>query len=155
SGGERSRLALAKLLLEPRNLLFLDEPTNHLDIFAAEILEEALVGFEGAVVLVSHDRRFLENVTGRVVAFTPTGVETFAAGFSDYEATIAKGKSDRERERADAKRTLAKAAEDKREAGRAEKTRLEAKALAPSPSVAAGVRHRSRQLMARALEKKR
>jgi ATP-binding cassette, subfamily F, member 3 len=86
SGGERSRLALAKLLLEPRNLLFLDEPTNHLDIFAAEILEEAIAGFDGTVILVSHDRRFLEHVTTRVVAFTPSGVETFAAGFSDYEA---------------------------------------------------------------------
>jgi ATP-binding cassette, subfamily F, member 3 len=88
SGGERSRLALAKLLLEPRNLLFLDEPTNHLDIFAAEILEEAISGFEGTVVLVSHDRRFLENVTTRVVAFTERGVEVFGAGFSDYEATL-------------------------------------------------------------------
>src|SRR6202012_4535366 len=68
SGGERSRLALARLFLQPQNLLFPDEPTNHLDIPAAEILEEALVGFEGTVVLVSHDRRFLENVTTRIVA---------------------------------------------------------------------------------------
>jgi ATP-binding cassette, subfamily F, member 3 len=96
SGGEQSRLALAKLLLEPRNLLFLDEPTNHLDIFAAEILEEALVDFDGTVVLVSHDRRFLENVTTRVVAFTEHGIEIFGAGFSDYEATI--GRRERQSE---------------------------------------------------------
>ncbi len=95
SGGERSRLALGKLLLEPRNLLFLDEPTNHLDIFAAEILEEAIAGFEGTVVLVSHDRRFLENVTTRVVAFTPGGVQVFQAGFSDYEVALARAKAER------------------------------------------------------------
>ena len=89
SGGERSRLALAKLLLEPKNLLFLDEPTNHLDIPAAEILEEALVGFEGTVLLVSHDRRFLENVTTRIVAVRDGEVETFLAGFRDYEKTRA------------------------------------------------------------------
>lgn len=88
SGGERTRLALAKLLLEPRNVLFLDEPTNHLDIFAAEILEEALIAFEGTVVFVSHDRRFLENVTTRVLAFTPTGVEIFSGGFRDYARSV-------------------------------------------------------------------
>jgi ATP-binding cassette subfamily F protein 3 len=87
SGGERSRLALAKLLLEPKNLLFLDEPTNHLDIPAAEILEEALVGFEGTVLLVSHDRRFLENVTTRIVSVRDGKVEIFPAGFRDYEAS--------------------------------------------------------------------
>jgi ATP-binding cassette subfamily F protein 3 len=85
SGGERSRLALAKLLLEPRNLLFLDEPTNHLDIAASEILEEALVAFEGTVVLVSHDRRFLENVTTRVVSVRDGRADVYPGGFRDYE----------------------------------------------------------------------
>ncbi len=85
SGGERSRLALARLLLEPRNLLFLDEPTNHLDIPAGEILEEALTGFEGTVLLVSHDRRFLENVTTRVVSVRDGKADTYPGGFRDYE----------------------------------------------------------------------
>ncbi len=86
SGGERSRLALAKLLLEPRNLLFLDEPTNHLDIPAAEILEEAIVGFEGTVILVSHDRRFLESTTTRIVSVRDGVVDIYPGGFRDYAA---------------------------------------------------------------------
>jgi ATP-binding cassette subfamily F protein 3 len=91
SGGESTRLALAKLLLEPRNLLFLDEPTNHLDIPAAEILEEALVGFEGTVVLISHDRRFLETVTTRTASFGPHGIDLYDGGFKDYaEAKLRK-----------------------------------------------------------------
>jgi ATP-binding cassette subfamily F protein 3 len=90
SGGERSRLALAKLLLEPRNLLFLDEPTNHLDIPAAEILEEALAGFEGTAIFVSHDRRFLEGVTTRVLHLRDGQVEIFPGGFRDYEAVLAR-----------------------------------------------------------------
>jgi len=91
SGGERSRLALAKLLLEPRNLLFLDEPTNHLDIPAAEILEEALASFEGTVVLVSHDRRFLENVTTRIVSVRGGRADVYPGGFRDYERFGANG----------------------------------------------------------------
>ncbi|WP_437575038.1 ABC-F family ATP-binding cassette domain-containing protein [Sorangium sp. So ce887] len=90
SGGERSRLALAKLLLEPRNLLFLDEPTNHLDIPAAEILEEALTGFEGTVLLVSHDRRFLEQVTTRTVAVREGRVDIYPGGFRDYRDNLEK-----------------------------------------------------------------
>lgn len=85
SGGERSRLAIAKLLLEPKNLLFLDEPTNHLDIPAAEILEEALVGFEGSVIVASHDRRFLENVATRVVSVRSGRAEVYPGTFRDYE----------------------------------------------------------------------
>ena len=84
SGGERSRLCLAKLLLEPHNLLFLDEPTNHLDIPAAEILEEALVGFEGTVLLVSHDRRFLENTTTRTLAIRGGACDIYPGGFRDF-----------------------------------------------------------------------
>ena len=84
SGGERSRLALAKLLLEPRNLLFLDEPTNHLDIPASEILEEALAAFDGTVLVVSHDRRFLENVTTRIVHIRDGVADVFQGGFRDF-----------------------------------------------------------------------
>jgi ATP-binding cassette subfamily F protein 3 len=84
SGGERSRLCLAKMLLEPHNLLFLDEPTNHLDIPAAEILEEALVGFEGTVILVSHDRRFLENVTTRTISIRDGTCDVYPGGFRDF-----------------------------------------------------------------------
>jgi ATP-binding cassette, subfamily F, member 3 len=97
SGGERSRLALAKLLLEPRNLLFLDEPTNHLDIPAAEILEEALTTFEGTVILVSHDRRFLENVTTRVLSLRAGKADVYPGGFGDYESVLEKGKVSPER----------------------------------------------------------
>ena len=90
SGGERSRLALAKLLLEPRNLLFLDEPTNHLDIPAAEILEEALASFEGSVLLVSHDRRFLDAVTTRICAFSGGKIELFPGGYRDFQASLSR-----------------------------------------------------------------
>ena len=99
SGGERSRLALAKLLLEPRNLLFLDEPTNHLDIPAAEILEEALVGFDGTVLLVSHDRRFLETVTTRIVSVRDGNVELYPGGFSDFAAAHAPPKAEPRKDR--------------------------------------------------------
>jgi ATP-binding cassette subfamily F protein 3 len=96
SGGERSRLALAKLLLEPKNLLFLDEPTNHLDIPAAEILEEALMGFEGTVLLVSHDRRFLENVTTRIIHVREGVASIYPGGFRDYASSVASAKSAKE-----------------------------------------------------------
>jgi ATP-binding cassette subfamily F protein 3 len=86
SGGERTRLALARLLLEPRNLLFLDEPTNHLDIPAAEILEDALLSFEGTTIFVSHDRRFLENVSTRVVVFRDGRVDIYPGGYREMTA---------------------------------------------------------------------
>jgi ATP-binding cassette subfamily F protein 3 len=84
SGGERGRLALCKLLLEPYNLLILDEPTNHLDIQSKEILKQALKTFDGSIVLVSHDRDFLEGLTDKVLEFKDGIVKTFLGDLKDY-----------------------------------------------------------------------
>lgn len=74
SGGERARLALAKLLLEPVNLLVLDEPTNHLDMQSKDVLKQALMKYDGAMVIVSHDRSFLKGLTDKVYEFKDKGV---------------------------------------------------------------------------------
>jgi ATP-binding cassette subfamily F protein 3 len=69
SGGEKTRLAMVKLLLEPVNLLILDEPTNHLDLKTKDILKDALRAFEGTIILISHDRDFLEGLATKVFEF--------------------------------------------------------------------------------------
>jgi len=75
SGGERNRLALAKLLLQPLNVLIMDEPTNHLDIASKNVLKEALIEFEGTLILVSHDRDFLQGLTSTVYGFKDHVIE--------------------------------------------------------------------------------
>jgi ATP-binding cassette subfamily F protein 3 len=75
SGGEKSRLALCRLILEPRNFLVLDEPTNHLDLISKEILKNAVKNFEGTVLVVSHDRDFLSGLTTKLFEFTPEGIK--------------------------------------------------------------------------------
>lgn len=75
SGGEKSRLALCRMILEPRNFLVMDEPTNHLDMLSKEILQNALKNYEGTVVVVSHDRDFLRGLTNKIFEFTKDGIK--------------------------------------------------------------------------------
>jgi ATP-binding cassette subfamily F protein 3 len=86
SGGERSRLQLALLVLSGANFLLLDEPTNNLDIASAEVLERALAEFTGTVLVISHDRYFLDRVVDRLLVTSQQGVISFAGGYTDYLA---------------------------------------------------------------------
>ncbi len=80
SGGERSRLAMARMMLEPRNLLVLDEPTNHMDMRSKDILKEAIMKYDGTVVVVSHDREFLDGMVDKIYEFRDGGVQEYLGG---------------------------------------------------------------------------
>ena len=84
SGGERNRLALAKLLLQPFNVLVMDEPTNHLDIKSKSVLKQALVKFDGTLILVSHDRDFLQNLTNKVYEFKSQKIKEYLGDIDYY-----------------------------------------------------------------------
>ena len=83
SGGEKARVALAKLMLYRANVLILDEPTNHLDLFSKEVLESALLEFEGTLFFISHDRYFLNKMAERIVELTPDGAQHFLGNYDD------------------------------------------------------------------------
>jgi ATP-binding cassette subfamily F protein uup len=85
SGGEKNRLLLARLFTKPANLLVMDEPTNDLDLETLELLEEKLVNYDGTLLLVSHDRAFLDNVVTGVFVLDGTGnIEEYVGGYSDW-----------------------------------------------------------------------
>ncbi|MFM7736966.1 MAG: ABC-F family ATP-binding cassette domain-containing protein [Alphaproteobacteria bacterium] len=84
SGGEKARLVLARMLYDPPNFLVLDEPTNHLDLDTKEMLVEALAGYEGTMLFVSHDRRFLASLSNRVLELGPDGAHAYGGGYREY-----------------------------------------------------------------------
>jgi len=87
SGGEKARLALAKLLYDAPNLLVLDEPTNHLDIATKRALVTALAGYEGTLVFVSHDRQFLRALANRVLELSGAGPRIYGGSYDEYVAS--------------------------------------------------------------------
>ncbi|WP_314590586.1 ABC-F family ATP-binding cassette domain-containing protein [Paenibacillus terrigena] len=84
SGGEKARVSLAKLMLLKANMLILDEPTNHLDLFSKEVLESALMDYEGTLLFISHDRYFLNKMAERIAELGPTGTQHFLGNYDDY-----------------------------------------------------------------------
>ncbi len=84
SGGEKARLVMAAMLFDPPNFLVLDEPTNHLDLDTKEMLIKALSAYEGTMLFVSHDRRFLAALSNRVLELTPDGIQQYGGGYSEY-----------------------------------------------------------------------
>jgi ATP-binding cassette subfamily F protein 3 len=108
SGGEQARVALAKITLQKANLLLLDEPTNHLDIESREVLEEALEGYEGTVILISHDRAMLSSISTRVWAYEDGRFVDYPGTFDEWLEWSARRKAE-----SAATATLARAAEPK------------------------------------------
>ena len=84
SGGERARLAMAKLILKPYNLLALDEPTNHMDLLSKDILKQALQRYDGTLVIVSHDRDFLDGLVNKIYEFKDGRVKEHLGGVNDF-----------------------------------------------------------------------
>ncbi len=129
SGGERGRVLLTKLMLRQDNFLILDEPTNHLDMDSREMLETALLGFEGTILTVSHDRYFINRIADRVVVMEPDGVTEYIGNYDDYLEKSAQ-KALPEEETTQAKTKTALREEKKREKAAQEAARRERERIA-------------------------
>lgn len=95
SGGERNRALLARLMTKPANVIVLDEPTNDLDSETLELLEEQLTDFKGTLLMVSHDRTFLNNVVTSTIVFEESGVHEYAGGYDEWRAAVARKVADK------------------------------------------------------------
>lgn len=133
SGGERNRILLAKLFAKTANTIVLDEPTNDLDAETLELLEEKLAEFKGTVLLVSHDREFLNNVVTSTIVFEPTGVREYVGGYDDWvrqrpeqPADEPKPKAKSKKKKSDSKQAATSAKDDKRKLSFKEQKELKA-----------------------------
>lgn len=120
SGGEKARLALAKMLLQPCNLLILDEPTNHLDIPAKEMLEDALKNYDGTAIIISHDRYFISQVANKIVEIRDGEILTYPGDYHYYLDKLEQERQKQEAERIAAEKAAKEAA--KREKQKAKKS---------------------------------
>ncbi len=93
SGGEKARISLCKIMLSECNFLLLDEPTNHLDILSREVLENNLLGYQGTLFFISHDRYFINRVATKIFVLTPDGIEVFLGNYDEYLAKQAEKKA--------------------------------------------------------------
>ena len=119
SGGEKARLALALMLLSPCNLLVLDEPTNHLDIPAKQMLEDALIAYEGAALLVSHDRYFISRVANRIVELKGGELVLYRGDYAYYQEKKREEAQQREAEQAAQAKAAKQAANRAKQAAKA------------------------------------
>lgn len=101
SGGERAKVSLCKLMLKKCNLLILDEPTNHLDIYSMAALEEALKGYEGTLLVISHDRYFINRLAGRILRLETEGVKEYKGNYDEYLLQLESEKADSPEETAE------------------------------------------------------
>ena len=104
SGGEQSRVMLAKLLLENANVLLLDEPTNHLDISSREVLEEALAEYPATIFMISHDRYFLNKLVNKLLVFENGTAKLFFGTYAEYEAHVREQKREAMQAKEDAEK---------------------------------------------------
>ena len=130
SGGEKARLALAKMMLKTANFLVLDEPTNHLDIPAKEMIEEALLNYDGTVIVISHDRYFISKIANRIIEIRDGELYSYSGNYAYYlekkeeekNKAIAKKRSDEEAKRLAEKRAKQKEKEKERERSKKDKS---------------------------------
>ena len=125
SGGEKRRLYLLTILMKQPNLLILDEPTNDLDIVTLNVLEEYLLGFKGTLIIVSHDRHFLDRLADHLFVFCGDGlVKDFIGGYTEYRSYIKDYEAGQKRQREEARKSAAPAAQAEKPARENEKKRL-------------------------------